>query len=239
MFVDEINKENGNEKLEDAMQSDEKTNGERGAVENYPLDKADEPVDESVKDKEDTKENNRDKSKEKNKADKDKEKDSKKLSVELKAVKEELASMKKAKMEAEAALAELGDKHLRLAAEYDNYRRRSIKEREDAYCDAYGDALLKMLPMIDNFERAAQYTEPEKLADGVKLILRGLPDLYSSLGIEVFGEVGDVFDPTIHDAVMKSEDSTAKPGTITAVFQKGYKFGDKVLRYASVVVAGE
>lgn len=97
MFVDEINKENGNEKLEDAMQSDEKTNGERGAVENYPLDKADEPVDESVKDKEDTKENNRDKSKEKNKADKDKEKDSKKLSVELKAVKEELASMKKLK----------------------------------------------------------------------------------------------------------------------------------------------
>ena len=130
-------------------------------------------------------------------------------------------------MEAEAALAELGDKHLRLAAEYDNYRRRSIKEREDAYCDAYGDALLKMLPMIDNFERAAQYTEPEKLADGVKLILRGLPDLYSSLGIEVFGEVGDVFDPTIHDAVMKSEDSTAEAGNDYGSISEGLQLATK------------
>ncbi|HPU17082.1 MAG TPA: nucleotide exchange factor GrpE [Bacillota bacterium] len=234
MFVDEINKENSSEKTEGTVRSDEKTNSNTDAVVEETLDDNDVSVDENAKHKEDKKENNRDKNK-------DKEKDPKKLSAELKAVKEELAAVKKAKQEAEAALAEFGDKYLRLAAEYDNYRRRSIKEREDAYRDAYGDALLKMLPMIDNFERAAQYTdtEPEKLADGVKLILKGLPDLYSSLGVEAYGEVGDVFDPTIHNAVMRSEDGTAEPGTITAVLQKGYRLGDKILRYAAVVVAGE
>lgn len=234
MFVDEISKEKSSEKPENTMQSDEKTNSETDTIIDKSFDEDDGFVEKNAKDKEEIKENNRDKSKEKNK-----EKESKKLSAELKTVKEELAAMKKAKLEAEAALAEVKDKYLRLAAEYENYRRRSIKEREDAYRDAYGDALLKMLPMIDNFERAAQYTEPEKLADGVKLILRGLPDLYSSFGVEAYGEVGDVFDPTIHNAVMRSEDGTAEPGTITAVLQKGYKFGDKILRYASVVVAGE
>ena len=141
--------------------------------------------------------------------------------------------------ETEAKLAESEDKYLRLAAEYDNYRRRSQKEREEIYGDAYADALGKLLPMLDNLDRASQYTDPEKLADGVKLILKGVPDILTSLGVEQFGEPGDTFDPTMHSAVAMVEDADREPGQIVAVFQRGYRRGDKILRYAAVTVAGE
>ena len=140
---------------------------------------------------------------------------------------------------AEAKLSEAEDKYLRLAAEYDNYRRRSQKEREGIYGDAYADALGKLLPMLDNLDRASQYTDPEKLADGVKLILKGVPDVLTSLGVEQFGEPGDAFDPTMHSAVAMVEDPEREPGQIVAVFQRGYRRGDKILRYAAVTVAGE
>ena len=145
-----------------------------------------------------------------------------------------------AKVEAaEKNIAEAEDKYLRLAAEYDNYRRRSQKEREGIYGDAYADALSKLLPMLDNLDRASQYTDPEKLADGVKLILKGVPDVLTSLGVEQFGEPGDTFDPTMHSAVAMVEDAGREPGQIVAVFQRGYRRGDKILRYAAVTVAGE
>ena len=145
-----------------------------------------------------------------------------------------------AKVEAaEKNLAEAEDKYLRLAAEYDNYRRRSQKEREGIYGDAYADALGKLLPMLDNLDRASQYTDPEKLADGVKLILKSVPDVLTSLGVEQFGEPGDAFDPTMHSAVAMVEDTEREPGQIVAVFQRGYRRGDKILRYAAVTVAGE
>lgn len=141
--------------------------------------------------------------------------------------------------EIEEKFAESEDKYLRLAAEYDNYRRRSQKEREGIYGDAYADALSKLLPMFDNLDRASQYTDPEKLADGVKLILKGVPDILTSLGVEQFGESGDAFDPTMHSAVAMVEDAEHEPGQIVAVFQRGYRRGDKILRYAAVTVAGE
>lgn len=141
--------------------------------------------------------------------------------------------------EAEKKLSEAEDKYLRLAAEYDNYRRRSQKEREGIYGDAYADALCKLLPTLDNLDRASQYQDPEKLADGVRLILKGVPDVLASLGVEMFGEPGDEFDPTRHSAVAIAEESDQEPGHIVAVWQKGYKRGDKVLRYAAVTVAKE
>ena len=141
--------------------------------------------------------------------------------------------------EAEAKAKDAEDKYLRLAAEYDNFRKRSQKEREGIYGDAYADALSKLLPTLDNLDRAAQYQDPEKLAEGVKLILKGVPDLLTSLGIEQFGEPGDVFDPAMHSAVAMAEASEQEPGHIVAVWQKGYRRGDKILRYAAVTVAGE
>ncbi len=141
--------------------------------------------------------------------------------------------------EAEKKLAEADEKYLRLAAEYDNFRRRSRAEREGIYGDAYAEALGKLLPTLDNLDRASQYQDPEKLADGVKLILKGLPDLLTSLGVETFGEPGDKFDPTMHSAVAMAEGTETEPGHVVAVFQKGYRRGDKILRYAAVTVASE
>ena len=112
----------------------------------------------------------------------------------------------KRERELEEKLAETTDKYMRLAAEYDNFRKRSAKEREGIYGDAYADALGKLLPLLDNLDRASQYTDPEKLADGVKLILKNVPDVLTSLGVEQFGEPGDEFDPTKHSAVMMVED---------------------------------
>ena len=145
----------------------------------------------------------------------------------------------KRERELEEKLAETTDKYMRLAAEYDNFRKRSAKEREGIYGDAYADALGKLLPLLDNLDRASQYTDPEKLADGVKLILKNVPDVLTSLGVEQFGEPGDEFDPTKHSAVMMVEDAECEPGKIVAVLQRGYRRGDKVLRYAAVTVAGE
>lgn len=145
----------------------------------------------------------------------------------------------KRERELEEKLAEANDKYLRLVAEYDNFRKRSAKEREGIYGDAYADALGKLLPLLDNLDRASQYTDPEKLADGVKLILKNVPDVLTSLGVEQFGEVGEDFDPTKHSAVMIAEDADCEPGKIAAVLQRGYKRGDKILRFAAVTVAGE
>ncbi len=139
----------------------------------------------------------------------------------------------------EKKLSEAEDKYLRLAAEYDNYRRRSQKEREGIYGDAYADALGKLLPTLDNLDRTSQYQDPEKLADGIRLILKGMPDVLTSLGVETFGEPGDEFDPTMHSAVAMADESDQEPGHIVAVWQKGYRRGDKVLRYATVTVASE
>ncbi len=156
---------------------------------------------------------------------------------QLKAVKAELEKIKKESEELSARLAEANDKHLRLAAEYENFRKRSQREREGVYADAYFDAIKALLPTIDNLERASQYTDPEKLADGMKLILSSVPETLKSLGVESFGDAGDAFDPNIHNAVMMVSAPEAEAGTVVNVLQRGYKRGEKVLRYAMVTVA--
>ena len=130
------------------------------------------------------------------------------------------------------------DAHLRLAAEYDNFRKRTIKEKEASYSLGRADAVAKMLPVYDNLERALnQPTEDAAYKKGVEMTMAELVKIFTSLGVEIFGEKGDQFDPNLHNAVMHIDDETMEENTIAMVFQKGFKVGDKVVRFAMVQVA--
>ena len=158
---------------------------------------------------------------------------------DVKKLKNELAEMEK-KLEAEKKRAdELNDRYLRTAAEYENFRKRSVKERENVYGDAVADTLTGLLPVIDNLQYAAKFTDgdAEKFVEGVKLILGKLPETLEKLNIRAFGEPGETFNPEIHNAVMHVEDESLGEGEITDVLQCGYMYGEKVLRYAMVRVA--
>ena len=139
--------------------------------------------------------------------------------------------------EAEAKLAETEESRLRLAAEYDNFRRRSKDERDAMYADAVGESVRELLPIIDNLKLATVYDDPEKIAEGVKLILKPVPPTLEKLGVEEFGKVGEKFDPAIHNAVMHEENGEFGENEISAVLQCGYRRGDRVLRFAMVKVA--
>jgi len=136
--------------------------------------------------------------------------------------------------ELEAALAEQNDKYLRMAAEYENFRRRSKEEREGTYAAALTDTVSEILPIIDNLERAAQFDDGEKVRDGLKMIASSVESVLTKLGVEAFGKPGDKFDPNIHNAIMHDEDDSEREGEITDVFQKGYKRGARVIRFAMV-----
>ena len=132
----------------------------------------------------------------------------------------------------------LTDTHLRLAAEFDNFRKRTVKEKEAAYGHGKADAVEKLLPVYDNLERALnQPTEDAAYKKGVEMTMTQLVSILESLGVEIFGEKGDVFDPNLHNAVMHTEEEGAPENTITLVFQKGFKLGDKIVRFAMVQVA--
>ena len=146
--------------------------------------------------------------------------------------------MSKEEAEAVAAkLTELNDKYLHVVAEYDNFRKRAQKEREGVYADAYADALGELLPIADNLERAMTYSDGDKVIEGVAMTLKQLSASLEKLGIEAFGAAGETFDPTIHNAVMHVEDENLGENVITDVFQKGYRKGDRVIRFAMVKVA--
>ena len=130
------------------------------------------------------------------------------------------------------------DSYLRLAADYDNFRKRSQKEKEASYGNGKADAVEKLLPVYDNLERALnQGTEDEAYKKGVEMTMNQLVGIFAGLGVEIFGNVGDTFDPNIHNAVMHTEDEDAAENTITQVFQKGFKLGEKIVRFAMVQVA--
>ena len=149
----------------------------------------------------------------------------------------ELLKYKEAAEKAEAALKESENKYLRILAEYDNYRKRTAKEKEGIYSDAYGDAITEILPVIDNLERAAVCTG-DKVAEGVKMTLNQFKSTLEKLGVEeISANVGDDFDPTYHNAMMSVDNPDVKSGAIAMVLAKGYKKGDKVFRYAMVSVA--
>lgn len=168
---------------------------------------------------------------------KDKKREDKQLREEnrkLTAKNKELGdSLEKAQKEHD----ELQDKYLRVCAEYDNFRKRTQKERDGIFTDAYSDALKEILPIFDNLERAALYTEPDKLTEGLELIFKSAKEMLTKLGVEEFGAVGEKFDPNIHNAVMHIDDDSVGEEEIIEVFQKGYKRGDKIIRHAMVKVA--
>ena len=130
------------------------------------------------------------------------------------------------------------DAHLRLAAEYDNFRKRTIKEKEASYGNGKADAVAKMLPVYDNLERALnQETTDAAFKKGVEMTMAELVKIFTALGVEIFGNGGDQFDPNLHNAVMHIENEELPENSISAVFQKGFKIGDKVVRFAMVQVA--
>lgn len=154
----------------------------------------------------------------------------KKLASELEASKKECEKL-------EEELKDEKDKYLRMLAEYDNFRRRSQKDRENVYADAYGEALGELLPILDNIERAVLYSESGNFVEGMKAIVGQIATAMEKLGIETFGEKGEAFDPMLHNAVMHVEDESLGENVIAEVFQKGYKKGDRIIRHAMVKVA--
>ena len=173
-----------------------------------------ETVDETVK----TEESKKDKKK------------NKKLESEIEELKEEILSKEK-------EIAELNDKYLRLYAEYDNFRRRSAKEREAIYSDAKSDTLKNILPILDNMERATAFTEADKILEGMNLILKSFNENFTKMDVKEIEALGTTFDPNVHYAVMHVEDDSYGESEVVEVLQKGYICGEKVIRYAMVKVA--
>ena len=161
-------------------------------------------------------------------------KDSKK---KVRKLESEIAEASKKVSTLEGELAALNDKYLRLAAEYDNFRRRTAAERDRIYDDAYATALGAMFPVVDNLERAAQYSDGESVAKGVAMILKSVEETLQKLGVAEIEAMGKTFDPELHNAVMHVDDETFGESEVVEVLQKGYRKGDRVLRYAMVKVA--
>ena len=141
--------------------------------------------------------------------------------------------------ELEKELAASKEAHIRTLAEYDNYRKRSTKEKEGIYADAKAVCMTELLGVVDNFERALGVTDSdfESYKKGVEIIYTNLMDTFKKLGVEAFGEKGEEFDPNFHNGVMHIENPELAENVIAEVFSKGYKLGDKVLRPAMVQVA--
>ena len=130
------------------------------------------------------------------------------------------------------------DTYLRLAAEFDNFRKRTAKEKDQSYGNGKADAIAKLLPIYDNLERALnQPTEDAAYKKGVELTMNELVKIFTGLGVEIFGAPGDSFDPNLHNAVMHTEDESLGENVIAQVFQKGFKLGDKIIRFAMVQAA--
>jgi len=163
---------------------------------------------------------------------------------EKKQTAKELEELKKANEELKKQVEELNGKleadhesMLRIAAEYENYRKRTAKEKEGIYGDAYVDAVTQLLPILDNLERAVGFAESGNLAEGVNMTLNMFKETFAKMGVEEIATEGVAFDPNLHNAVMHVEDDSLGENMIAETFSKGYKKGDKVIRYAMVKVA--
>lgn len=159
---------------------------------------------------------------------------------EAKPLKGDKKKIKKLEEELEAAkkeAEELNERYLRMLAEYDNFRKRSAKERDGIYADAYTDALTSILPVLDNLERAEACGESEALAKGLELTLKSFRDTLAKMGVQEIEAHGKTFDPNLHNAVMHVEDESFGESEIVEVLMKGYKKDDRVIRYSMVKVA--
>ena len=144
----------------------------------------------------------------------------------------ELAKKLKAKT---AECEECNDRYVRMMAEYDNFRKRSAKEKEGVWAEAYSDCIAHLLPILDNLERASKSNNVEAVTKGLEMTVKAFDDAMEKMGVK---EIEcKTFDPNLHNAVMHVEDEQYGEGEIVEVFQKGYCKGDKVIRYAMVKVA--
>ena len=151
--------------------------------------------------------------------------------TELESLREELETLQKAKDE-------LYDKYLRTLAEYDNFRKRSQREKDAIYGDATVDAVKKLLPVLDNFERALNYEcKDEEFKKGIALIQNTLVEVFDNLGVKEIPAMDAQFDPNLHEAVMHIDNPAYEENIVTDVYRKGYMLGDKVIRHTMVVVA--
>ena len=163
-------------------------------------------------------------------------KSEKKLDAE--ALLKELEELKAENEKLREDFDKLKDTHLRTLAEYDNYRKRTTKEKEAIYGDSKANTLKVLLPVLDNFDRARQNTteDTEGYIKGVEMTLNQLSVVLEGLEVESFGQVGDEFDPNLHNAIMTVENADLPENSIAAVFEKGYRIGDRILRFATVQV---
>ncbi len=150
---------------------------------------------------------------------------------------EATASLEKEKEELKAQVKELEDKYLRMAAEYDNFRRRSRDEKIALYDSAVADTVTGILPMMDSLERAQLFEDATAVKEGLVMISKSVSEALAKIGVTKYGEVGETFDPNLHNAVLHIEDESFGEGEIVEVFQHGYKKGDKIIRFAMVKTA--
>lgn len=129
------------------------------------------------------------------------------------------------------------DRFIRLAADFDNFKKRSKAEKDGVYANATADAVEKLLPILDNLERAVSAAEDSPMKAGVEMVLTQALKAFEDMNVFPVGAPGDEFDPQIHNAVMHIEDESLGENTIAEVLQKGYRLGDKVIRHALVKVA--
>lgn len=133
---------------------------------------------------------------------------------------------------------ELDDRYKRMLAEFENYKKRSQKERESLYSSILGDVIEVILPVVDNLENAVKVeTKDEEYKKGIELVLKQLQDVLTSKGVEEIKTIGETFDPELHEAVSSIQDENLGEKEIAQEYRKGYKIGDKVIRHSMVVVA--
>ncbi|MBQ7319791.1 MAG: nucleotide exchange factor GrpE [Clostridia bacterium] len=149
------------------------------------------------------------------------------------AVEELQASIESLQRELEA----MNDKYVRLVAEYDNFRKRTVKEKSNAYTEAYADAVKDILPIGDVLARATAFTDPDAVSKGMAMVLKSFDDALKKMGLTEIEALGQQFDPERHNAVMHVEDDAFGENEVVEVLQKGYMYGDRVIRYAMVKVA--
>lgn len=151
--------------------------------------------------------------------------------------KKEEKKLKEENEKLSSSLSALNDKYTRMLAEYDNFRKRAAKERDGIYGDACADILKEVLTVKDSLEMAMKFSDESELSKGVSMTLTKFDAILKKLGVEEFGKAGEEFDPNLHNAVLHTEDESLGENVIAEVMMKGYKKGDRIIRYAMVKVA--
>ena len=151
---------------------------------------------------------------------------------------DEIIELKKQIESQKVQIDETEDRLKRVAAEFDNYKKRNVKERDAMYNSLVADIVSNFLPILDNLEKAAEVeTKDEEYKKGIELVLKQFKDVLSARGVTEIETVGNTFDPELHEAVSSVQDGTKGEKEIVQEYRKGYKIGDKVIRHSMVVVA--